>query len=120
MDNKEKVYPINFIEFPIKTKEILAVTKNFYNSVFKWNFQDWGEDYSDTPDSGIPSGFNSDPEHKPAFPLAVIYSANLEESKSAVEKSGGKITKDVFSFPGGRRFHFKDPAGNELAVWSDK
>jgi Predicted enzyme related to lactoylglutathione lyase len=82
--------------------------------------KDWGEDYADTTSSGLGCGFNVDPSHRSSQPLAVIYVADLEAANNKVKKSGGQITKATFAFPGGRRFHFQDPAGNELAVWSDK
>ena len=88
--------------------------------MFGWSFQDWGEEYAETKDSGVGSGIASDPLHRPAAPLVVLYSAELETTKERVIKAGGSISKDIVSFPGGRRFHYIDPAGNELAVWSDK
>jgi predicted enzyme related to lactoylglutathione lyase len=65
-------------------------------------------------------GINADGEHRPRQPLAVIYSIDLADSLSKVRAAGGKVTVEIFAFPGGRRFHFVDPAGNELAVWSDR
>ena len=120
MTNKIQDAKINYIEFPVKTNEDLQKTKSFYTKVFGWEYQDWGEDYSDTKDSGLGSGLNVDKSHKTKQPLAVIYVVNIETKKDEVIKAGGKIEKDIFPFPGGRRFHFVDPAGNELAVWSDR
>jgi uncharacterized protein len=111
---------IDFIEFPIKNFKDFTKTKTFYSNVFNWKYKDWGDDYSDTKDSGLGSGLNGDASHKPKYPLAVIYVEDLESSKEQIINSGGKITKEIFSFHGGRRFHFNDPSGNELAVWSDK
>lgn len=110
---------ITYVEFPAPSAAGITVAKDFYGAVFGWSFQNWGESYIDTPSSGLGSGFNADPEHKPAKPLVVIYSADLERTRSQVLAGGGKVTKEIFSFPGGRRFHFTDPVGNELAVWSD-
>jgi uncharacterized protein len=111
---------IDYIEFPVKSVEDMKKTKSFYSKIFGWEYQDWGEDYADTKDSGLGSGLNVDRSHKTKQPLAVIYVKDIETKKDEVVKAGGKIEKDIFSFPGGRRFHFVDPAGNELAVWSDK
>lgn len=111
---------INFLEFPVKNESDLVKTKSFYSAVFNWDYTDWGSDYSDTLDSGLATGLNADPEHKPKHPMAVIQVKKLEKYKELIISSGGIITKEIFSFPGGRRFHFVDPAGNELAVWSDK
>jgi predicted enzyme related to lactoylglutathione lyase len=115
-----KINSINFIEFPAQDVEALNAAKKFYEQVFEWSFKDWGDDYADTTSSGLDCGFNADPSHRPHQPLAVIYVTDLEAACKKVKKSGGKITKAIFSFPGGRRFHFQDPAGNELAIWSDK
>lgn len=111
---------IDFLEFPAKDVEALAEAKAFYAGVFGWKFKDWGDDYSDTQSSGLGSGFNADPAHRPSAPLAVIYSDDLESVYFSVKSAGGKISREIFEFPGGRRFHFFDPAGNELAVWSDR
>jgi uncharacterized protein len=111
---------IDFIEFPAKDAGRFRAAKAFYSAVFEWSYKDWGDDYSDTADSGPGSGINADPEHRPQHPLAVIYVSNLEAMRAKVIAAEGKITREIFSFPGGRRFHFKDPADNELAVWSDR
>ncbi len=89
--------------------------KAFYASVFGWSFTDYGAAYS-AFDEGLEGGFDSDAERgKP--PLPVIYSDDLDATFAAVEASGATIVNPIFAFPGGRRFHFADPAGNELAVW---
>lgn len=108
---------IDLIEFPANSAKELKAAKKFFSDVFDWSFKDWGDEYADTQNSGVASGINAaDP---PSKPLAVIYSENLESTKNKIVDSGGKITKDTFAFPGGKRFHFRDPAGNELAVWSE-
>ena len=117
---KIKNLKIDFVEFPVGNIEYFQKTKLFYSSVFNWKYQDWGEDYSDTSDSGIGSGINGDDSHKTKNPLVVIYVENIEEKREEVIKHGGKLVKEIFSFPGGKRFHFTDPSGNELALWSDK
>lgn len=119
MPQTDKVNRIDFIEFPAKSIVNVKKAKVFYTTVFGWSYKDWGDDYSDTKDSGLGSGINADPSHRPLHPLAVIYTNDLEAVRTKVLKNNGKITKDIFSFPGGRRLHFTDPAGNELAVWSD-
>ena len=108
---------IDFIEFPAPDREALRQAQEFYTRTFGWRYQKWGEDYIDTADSGVGSGFASD--EPTAAPLAVVYVVDLEHMREEVERNGGVIVRDIFSFPGGRRFHFKDPAGNELAAWSE-
>lgn len=111
---------ITFIEFPAHSVEALSRARQFFKDAFGWSYKDWGDDYSDTSDSGLSSGINADPAHRPPHPLAVIYSTDLEATRAKIAAVKGEITREIFSFPGGRRFHFKDPCGNELAVWSDR
>jgi len=120
MDKHQRPNCIDFIEFPAENVKSLNQTKGFYNKVFGWSYKVWGDDYSDTSSSGVNSGLNADPSHRPSHPLAVIYTEDLEGIREQIIASRGLITREIFSFPGGRRFHFTDPAGNELAVWSDK
>jgi predicted enzyme related to lactoylglutathione lyase len=107
---------IDLIEFPVKSTEQLKKTKDFFTRVFGWHYTDWGEDYSDTTESGTNSGVNSDGSS--SMPLTVIYSEDIDKSKALVVQNGGKIIVDTYTFPGGRRFHFTEPSGNELAIWS--
>lgn len=107
---------IDLIEFPVQTAEELKQTKEFFTDVFDWKYTDWGDDYSDTPESGTNSGVNAD--GGASMPLTVIYSDDLDKTKELVIKNGGKIIVDTYTFPGGKRFHFTEPNGNELAVWS--
>ena len=116
---RKRTNTIDFVEFPAPDPGAVASAKQFYAGVFGWEFRDWGDDYIDTASSGTGSGFNADPAHRPRMPLVVIYSPDLPGSHSRVVAAGGRITKEIFSFPGGQRFHFTDPCGNELAVWSD-
>jgi predicted enzyme related to lactoylglutathione lyase len=111
---------IDYVEFPAASASALQATKLFYNQVFGWKYQDWGESYVDTNGSGISSGINSDPSHRPPTPLVVLFSSDLESTRGKVVAAGGTIQKEIFPFPGGRRFEYVDPAGNQLAVWSDK
>jgi len=109
---------INYIE--LKSTD-LKTTKQFYNQVFNWTFTDYGENYIAFSNSGIEGGFEKTEEQIiNGSSLVVLYHKNLEKIKSDIEKLGCQITINIFSFPGGRRFHFLDPSGNELAIWSDQ
>lgn len=108
---------IDLIEFPVKSAEQLVQTREFFSNVFNWKYADWGESYNDTTESGTSSGINADGSS--SMPLTVIYTSDLEATKALVVENGGKIIADTYSFPGGRRFHFTEPNGNELAVWSE-
>ena len=111
---------INYIELPaINIEE----TKSFYHSVFEWEFLDYGEEYIAFSNAGIDGGFYKSDlvcSTNNGSALVVLYSHSLEETLTKIESAKGKIIKPIFSFPGGRRFHFTDNNGNELAVWSDK
>ena len=110
---------INYIEIPAKNIE---VTKSFFIEVFGWSFVDYGPDYCSFTAQGVDGGFfKSDlvVSTKNGSPLIVLYSNSLETTQEKIEKAGGEIIKPIFSFPGGRRFHFGDPNGNEFAVWSE-
>lgn len=106
---------IDYIEF---TAPDLAAIKAFYVQAFGWTFQHWGEDYISFEGAGVSGGFAAGPV-RGGGPLVVIYARDLESTLAAVRAAGAAITKGIFSFPGGRRFHFADPGGNELAVWSE-
>lgn len=110
---------IDYVEFPAPSAETFAAAKRFYSEVFGWSFKEWGDEYSDTQSSGLTCGFSAAAPHRPAGTLAVLYVGNLEAAQERVAKAGGKIVKDIVSFPGGRRFEYVDPAGNRLGVWSD-
>ncbi len=117
MNEHEK---INYIEFPAKD---LAATKRFFSRAFGWNFVDYGPEYTAFSNQGVDGGFYQSDLHSSTADgaaLVVFYSHELEATLARIEQAGGKIVKPVFSFPGGRRFHFADPSGNEFAVWSDK
>lgn len=111
---------IDYVEFPAVSSEALVAAKRFYQEAFGWTFQDWGDSYSDTRSSGVSCGFSSAAEHRPEKPLAVLYVADLEAALDRVKRAGGTIVREIISFPGGRRFEYRDPAGNRLGVWSDK
>ncbi len=115
MNQHEK---INYLEFPAKDIE---ATKAFFNSVFGWRFEDYGPEYVAFFDAGMDGGFFKSSltvSTDNGSALMVFYSDNLEQTLSKVTTAGGTVIKPVFSFPGGRRFHFADPNGNEFAVWS--
>ena len=117
MNEHEK---INYVEFPAKDIE---VTKTFFSTVFGWSFVDYGPEYIAFSNEGLDGGFlkaelKSSTNNGSA--LIVFYSNNLKATQEKIEKSNGVIIKNIYSFPGGHRFHFTDPNGNEFAVWSDK
>lgn len=120
MSNNAKVNKIDYVEFPAPSVPALRANKDFYRQVFGWSWKDWGEEYADTQDSGIASGLASNLAHRPSKPLVVLYTDQLEATKEKIVQAGGMVSKEITAFPGGRRFHYIDPAGNELAVWSDK
>ena len=110
---------INYVEFPSTDIE---ATKAFFSAVFGWEFTDYGPEYTAFSNQGIDGGFyRSDVtlSTENGSALIVFYSEDLEQTLSKIENAGGSIIKPIFSFPGGRRFHFGDPNGNEYAVWSD-
>ena len=108
---------IDYIEFSATD---IPATKAFYSAAFGWKFTDYGPDYVSFEDGESGGGFAKVKTNKRGGPLVILYSTALEQTETTVKKAGGKIAKPIFSFPGGRRFHFLDPNGNELAVWSDK
>ena len=104
---------IAYVELPSND---VAAGKQFYGSLFGWSFVDYGPDYASFSDSGLAGGLNGGSDHQTKAPLLVIDCDDLEAMLAKVVEAGGTITMPIFSFPGGRRFHFADPAGNELAV----
>lgn len=110
---------INYLEFPAKD---IATTKKFFAAVFDWSFTDYGPDYIAFSNAGIDGGFyrsDLNVSTDAGSVLIVFYSKEIEHTQSKIITSGGKIIKPIFEFPGGRRFHFTDPNGNEYAVWTD-
>ena len=108
---------IDYVELPSVTAHEL--TRGFYARAFGWQFTDYGPDYAATATGDIDVGLNGQPGEALAAPLPVIRVDDLEKSFAAVVTAGGTISRHILSFPGGRRFHFIDPSGSELAVWSD-
>lgn len=112
-----KTGKLDYLEMPAGLGD-LAKVKQFYTRAFGWQFVDYGPDYA-AHSEGLDGGFYQGSEARNAKPLPVLYSDNLEQSLLDIEAAGGVIIKPIFAFPGGRRFHFTDPSGNELAVWSE-
>ena len=111
---------VDYLELP---EGDLDAVQAFYEKAFGWSFTDYGSEYRAFSDGKVDGGFykseaRSSTENGAA--LIVVYATNLEQTKERVLTSGGSVIKDIFSFPGGRRFHFADPNRNELAVWSDQ
>lgn len=104
---------INFIELPAAS---ISKSKPFYEAAFGWKLTDFGPSYACTMTGDVDIGLQADSAEASAAPLPVIEVADLDAALNSVTAAGGKIVKPVFAFPGGRRFHFEDPAGNELAV----
>jgi predicted enzyme related to lactoylglutathione lyase len=107
---------IDYVELPGGE---LEKTKAFYSRAFGWRFIDYGPTYAAFDDAGLDGGFQADAAAAPAKPLVILYAEDLEAMAAEVGEAGGEITVPIFSFPGGRRFQFRDPAGNELGVWSE-
>ena len=117
MSQEEHDRRIDYIEFPVSD---LEETKRFYTTVFGWSFTDYGPAYTSFSDGRLAGGFFTAETVQPGGALIVIYALDLNEVQDAVEANGGTVVKETFEFPGGWRFHFRDPAGYELAVWSDR
>jgi predicted enzyme related to lactoylglutathione lyase len=116
MGQSEQDRRIDYIEFPALN---IDETKGFFSEVFGWDFTDYGPDYTSFSDGRLTGGFGKADAAAGGGPLIVLYATDLEAIKESVTKHGGSIAKDTYEFPGGRRFHFHDPSGNELAVWSE-
>jgi uncharacterized protein len=116
MNTKPNESKIDYIEFPATD---IIMTKTFYQNVFGWKFTDYGPDYTSFEDGRIAGGFTTAAKVTNGGVLIVLYSTDLPAIEKKVRQAGGTISKEAFDFPGGRRFHFKDPSGNELAIWSD-
>lgn len=106
---------IDYVELPSVTAHEL--TRAFYSKAFGWTFTDYGPDYSATTTGDVDVGLNGQSGDSISAPVPVIRVDDLEQAFDAVTKAGGVIAKPIFAFPGGRRFHFIDPSGSELAVW---
>jgi len=105
---------IDYVEMP--GGDLLAL-KGFYRDAFGWSFTDYGPSYA-AYSEGLDGGFQADAAEGRITPVVVLYANDLEAMQAKVEAAGGRIVRPIFEFPSGRRFHFTDPSGNELAVWS--
>lgn len=111
-------HKINYLEIPVTD---MRAAKQFFRAVFDWRFTDYGKDYCAFDSGGIEGGFYTcdlSVQQSTGSVLVVFYSDNLELTQRIIESNGGKVCQSIFEFPGGRRFHFEDPNGNEFAVWS--
>ena len=109
---------LNYVEFPAKN---IPATKHFFEQAFDWTFEDYGPEYTAFSGQGLDGGFYKSDLTSVASKgaaLLVLLSEDLESTQAIVERAGGVISTAIFSFPGGRRFHFVEPSGNEFAVWS--
>jgi hypothetical protein len=108
---------IDYVEFNVAD---IGRSRAFYAQAFGWTMTDYGPDYCAFADGRLEGGFTTQGKPVPGGPLVILYADDLAAVQSAVEGAGGRIVKPAFDFPGGRRFHFSDPDGYELAVWSKK
>ncbi len=115
--DKPKDKGINYIEFNVAD---ISCAKDFYGAAFGWTFTDYGPTYCEFSDGHMKGGFDASEPVKIGGPLVVLYGKDLTEIQKSIETVGGKIVKPTFDFPGGHRFHFTDPEGYELAVWSEE
>ena len=110
---------LNYVEFPCAD---LTATKHFFETVFGWEFQDFGPDYTAFSNQGLDGGFFKSERcalTENGSALLIFYSVDLDFTSEKIQVAGGSIVREIFSFPGGRRFHFSEPSGNEFGVWSD-
>jgi uncharacterized protein len=107
---------IDYIELPGGN---LTATKSFYANAFNWGFIDYGPSYAGFDNAGLDGGLATGDAAMTTVPLVILKAADLEDALNRVKAAGGTITAPIFEFPGGRRFHFRDPAGNELGVWAE-
>lgn len=117
MSDHEK---LDYVEFPASN---LEATRAFFRQAFGWRFEDFGPDYCAFSNQGLDGGFYRSELYsstRNGSALLIFYSGDLEATLAKIEAAGGRIEKPIFDFPGGRRFHFCEPSGNEFAVWSDK
>jgi predicted enzyme related to lactoylglutathione lyase len=116
LSNDENDQRIDYIEFPATD---IPATKRFYETVLGWKFTDYGPDYTSFDDGRLSGGFTTGASVNAPGALVVLYAVDLPGVQGRVVSAGGEVTQDIYEFPGGKRFHFRDPSGNELAVWSE-
>lgn len=117
MSQPEHDKRVDYIEYAASNLEEI---KKFYGDVFGWQFEDYGPDYVAFEDGRMTGGFWRGAPIADGLPLVVLYALDLEAVEREIVDHGGCVVKETFSFPGGRRFHFADPHGNVLAVWTDR
>ncbi len=118
MSNPGADRKIDYIEFNVTD---IAASKAFYGGAFGWTFVDYGPAYCEFRDGRLTGGFTTlAPVTASGGPLVILFADDLDDAVQRVQQAGGTIVKSIFPFPGGRRFHFADPDGYELAVWSDR
>jgi hypothetical protein len=123
MEKSRNDQRIDYVEFSVSD---IARSRDFYGKAFGWSFKDYGPGYCEFNDGRLTGGFALGGDGNPGGPvgsggpLVILYADDLAETQSRVEAAGAKIVRPAYSFPGGRRFHFADPDGYVLAVWSDK
>lgn len=112
-------HAIDYIELAVTDMD---AAQAFYQAAFGWSFTHYGDAYAgiQKADGGEAGGLRLDSEVRTGGPLVILYSSDLEASLDGVRDAGGSVVDEIVSFPGGRRFRFRDPSGNELAVWSDR
>ena len=111
---------IDYLEIPARD---LGATKHFFRELFGWSFTDYGPEYSSFDDGRMAGGFFASEKTWDAgtsAPLVIFYSPELEATLAEVKRLDGEVTREIFDFPGGRRFHFEAPGTGEFAIWSDK
>jgi predicted enzyme related to lactoylglutathione lyase len=108
------MYEVDFVEFPSTSS---AASGRFFERAFGWATTPYGPDYADVRAAGITFGFQANAAEQARTPLVTIRTDDLAAARTAVEEAGGVVTVEPFGFPGGRRFHFREPGGSELAVW---
>lgn len=108
---------IDYIEIPVTD---LEKAREFLAAMFGWSFQEWGPDYFSFNDGRLNGGLrHTDGPGPVSGVLLVFYSEDLQRDVARVQELGATISREIFDFPGGKRFHFVDPAGTEFAIWSD-
>jgi predicted enzyme related to lactoylglutathione lyase len=117
MPRSENDCRIDYVELVVAD---IARSKAFYGGAFGWTFTDYGETYCEFADGRLKGGFTTGGKPRPGGPLIVLYGDDLDDLVERVRAAGGQISKPPFDFPGGRRFHFVDPDGYELAIWSKR
>ncbi|KTB60285.1 VOC family protein [Pseudomonas allii] len=115
MSTQGKDRQIDNIEFNVSD---IARSKAFYGGAFGWTFVDYGPTYTEFSDGRLTGGFTTGEPVRPGGPLVILYANDLDATQQRLKALGAVITRETFSFPGGRRFHFTDPDGYELAVWN--